>query len=72
MIFTVLLVPPLLLCAMLALGRYEERMLDPREAEPEPLGRHLRSVLDPALEPELPPVAPAYTPARSHHGRHAA
>ncbi|SFK20722.1 hypothetical protein [Streptomyces pini] len=41
-------IPPLLLCVMLALGRYEERMLG--EAGPEPAEapseRHLRAVPD--------------------------
>ncbi|MDH2409423.1 hypothetical protein ACG5V6_01785 [Streptomyces chitinivorans] len=41
-------IPPLLLCVMLALGRYEERMLgevDPEPAET-PRERHLRAVPD--------------------------
>ncbi|MET9429177.1 MULTISPECIES: hypothetical protein [unclassified Streptomyces] len=37
MIFIALLIPPLLLCAMLALGRYEERLLrGPDTASPPP------------------------------------
>ncbi|MGG8408963.1 hypothetical protein ACM614_21405 [Streptomyces sp. 12297] len=36
MIFAVLLVPPLLLCAVLALGRYEEYMFTPHEQDAAP------------------------------------
>jgi hypothetical protein len=63
---TAFVLPPLLLCIMLALGRYEERMLG--EAGPEsgagtePSGRtsgerHLRAV------PDLPPHAPSESTA---------
>ncbi|CAL9605926.1 hypothetical protein SUDANB106_05542 [Streptomyces sp. enrichment culture] len=56
MAVTAFVIPPLLLCVMLALGRYEERMLG--EADPEPAAepareRHLRAVPDlPAHKPE--------------------
>ncbi|MET9604847.1 hypothetical protein ABZZ17_07230 [Streptomyces sp. NPDC006512] len=36
MIFALLLVPPFLLCAVLALGRYEEYMFTPHEEDPAP------------------------------------
>ncbi|GGZ64471.1 hypothetical protein [Streptomyces subrutilus] len=63
MIFTVLLVPPLLLCVMLALGRYEEHMLDPDRLADSAPQRHLNPV--PETDPELPPApAPAPAPAR--------
>ncbi|MFD3546968.1 hypothetical protein ACFWUW_15395 [Streptomyces sp. NPDC058655] len=66
MIFTVLLVPPFLLCVLLALGSYEEHMLDSRDADAEPGGRHLRAV--PASGGRHATAAPR----RARHGRHAA
>lgn len=67
MIFTVLLVPPLLLCVMLALGRYEEHMLDPDRLQPAPPRRHLKpvpeaeaaTVVETAPAPPVAPVAPS-------------
>ncbi|MFD3935276.1 hypothetical protein ACFWSF_11670 [Streptomyces sp. NPDC058611] len=66
MIFTVLLVPPLLLCVMLALGRYEEHMFDPDRLQPAPPLRHLTPVPEAETEtagetapaPPAPPAAP--------------
>lgn len=62
-IFTVLLVPPLLLCVMLALGRYEEHMFDPERMQPATPRRHLNPVpeaeAEAAVEPaSAPPAAP--------------
>ncbi|MFD3778823.1 hypothetical protein [Streptomyces sp. NPDC058612] len=57
MIFTVLLVPPLLLCVMLALGRYEEHMFDPDRLRPTTPRRHLTPV--PEAEAEATPAPPA-------------
>ncbi|MFH0240989.1 hypothetical protein ACGRHY_00780 [Streptomyces sp. HK10] len=55
MAVTAFVIPPLLLCVMLALGRYEERMLgeaDPELAAGAPRERHLRAVPDfPEREP---------------------
>ncbi|MFE3610341.1 hypothetical protein [Streptomyces goshikiensis] len=51
MLFLALLVPPLLMCAALGLGRYEERVLGPVESAPDPArrsGRHLHAVPAPA------------------------
>ncbi|MBN3932836.1 hypothetical protein IQ279_25030 [Streptomyces verrucosisporus] len=59
MAVTAFVIPPLLLCVMLALGRYEERMLG--EAGPEPAKapreRHLRAV------PDLPAGGPSRSAA---------
>ncbi|MGW5848916.1 hypothetical protein ACWFQ8_13360 [Streptomyces sp. NPDC055254] len=64
MIFTVLLVPPLLLCAVLALGRYEERIFGaPTEPEEAPVVGHLHAL--PEGAPADPP-APPY-PANAPH-----
>ncbi|MFJ9339176.1 hypothetical protein ACIRP0_07760 [Streptomyces sp. NPDC101733] len=69
MLLTAFLLPPLLLCAVLALGRYEEFLLGPRgENGAEPVaGRHLRAVPD--LEVGSEPVP---THRRTHGRRHAA
>ncbi|MFD3542353.1 hypothetical protein ACFWUQ_23085 [Streptomyces sp. NPDC058662] len=65
MIFTVLLVPPFLLCAVLALGRYEERIFaDPGEPEPAPVLGTLHALPESAPG-DLPP-APPY-PANTPH-----
>ncbi|MEW2576242.1 hypothetical protein [Streptomyces syringium] len=76
MLAVALLLPPLLLCGVLALGRYEERLLrGPAPAPPAPSGRHLRAVPD-LLSPEPPAPAPEETPADRRtgagRGRHAA
>lgn len=59
-----LVIPPLLLCALLALGRYEERMLGAPAADGEAAparrkrrGRHLRAVPDSPAE--VPPPGTA-------------
>lgn len=62
--FAVLLVPPFLLCALLALDRYEERMLDPRV--PAPRRRHLRALAGTGGRHAAEPAR------RTRHGRHAA
>lgn len=76
MLAVALLLPPLLLCGVLALGRYEERLLrGPAPAPHAPAGRHLRAV------PDLPSPEPPETPAEqtpadrrtgAGRGRHAA
>ncbi|MEU1372072.1 hypothetical protein ABZ442_00220 [Streptomyces triculaminicus] len=66
MVAVALLMPPLLLCLVLALGRYEECLLKSGSAEQprqEPPGRPLRAVPDP------PSYEPAPVPGG---GRHAA
>ncbi|MFD3806886.1 hypothetical protein ACFWSF_34035 [Streptomyces sp. NPDC058611] len=62
--FAVLLVPPFLLCALLALDRYEERMLDARD--PAPRRRHLRALAGSGGRHAAGPAR------RGRHGRHAA
>ncbi|MCY0944349.1 hypothetical protein [Streptomyces antarcticus] len=66
MIFAVLLVPPFLLCVLLALDRYEERMFDPRGAGSAPRRRHLRAL------PASGGRHAAEPARRGRHGRHAA
>ncbi|MCI0383094.1 hypothetical protein [Streptomyces sp. CNQ085] len=58
MAVTAFVIPPLLLCVMLALGRYEERMLGEAFQEP---------VAEPSRERRLRavPDLPAHEPARS-------
>ncbi|WP_171169099.1 hypothetical protein [Streptomyces sp. I05A-00742] len=73
MVFTALLIPPLLLGLIFALAGYEDRMLgeapEPDQA-PLPSERHLRVVPDlPADEPRLPDASPR---RGGHRGRHAA
>ncbi|MGV9566589.1 hypothetical protein [Streptomyces sp. NPDC003480] len=73
MIAVSLLMPASMLCLLLALGRYEERMLGPGDAEEAPAasdGRRLRAVPDPssptapgaaaepAVRPRTGPIAP--------------
>ncbi|WP_328923383.1 hypothetical protein OG429_01115 [Streptomyces sp. NBC_00190] len=74
MILTAFLIPPLILCAVLALGRYEEALLDPH-SEPapganRPPGRHLRAV--PAPEAHGAPAGPKHAHHRRPGRRHAA
>ncbi|MGY1455756.1 hypothetical protein [Streptomyces sp. SS8] len=60
MAVTAFVIPPLLLCVMLALGRYEERMLGeagPESAAEAPGERHLRAV------PDLPADGPSRSAA---------
>ncbi|MFG2710939.1 hypothetical protein ACGFX2_10240 [Streptomyces goshikiensis] len=66
MLFLALLIPPLLMCAVLGLGRYEERVLGPLESTPDPArqtARHLHAVPDPTSAPGE---------SRGRHRRHAA
>ncbi|WP_367139313.1 MULTISPECIES: hypothetical protein [Streptomyces] len=81
MVAVALLLPPLMLCVVLALGRYEERMLNGPAAErPEQTRRRLRAV--PELTGEesgsrqepVPPAgrAPSAGPFARGRGRHAA
>nr|WSX53863.1 hypothetical protein OG409_36050 [Streptomyces sp. NBC_00974] len=68
-ILTAFLVPPLILCAVLALGRYEEFLLDP-DVEPAPAaerasGRHLRALPD----IETPEAGPGRKPRPGHRKR---
>ncbi|MFE3995890.1 hypothetical protein ACFXPW_29945 [Streptomyces goshikiensis] len=84
MLFLALLVPPLLMCAALGLGRYEERMLGPVESAPDPArqsGRHLHAVPAPARAPAPAPApdentsasgAPERERPRGRHRRRAA
>ncbi|MEV6778310.1 hypothetical protein [Streptomyces syringium] len=79
MLAVALLLPPLLLCGVLALGRYEERLLRGSAPQPHaPAGRHLRAVPDlPSPEPPALPVPPPEEPqadrrALAGRGRHAA
>ncbi|MEU1593167.1 hypothetical protein ABZ468_09945 [Streptomyces sp. NPDC005708] len=64
MIIAALLIPVSMLCLVLALGRYEERMLGPGST-PEPKGarhaRTLRAVPDPS--PDAGPQVPTGTVA---------
>ncbi|WP_327167440.1 hypothetical protein [Streptomyces subrutilus] len=69
MIVTVLLVPPLLLCAVLALGRYEEHMLAPHEERPAQRGRHLTAVPD--APDRQGPAGREGPETRARHGRRA-
>ncbi|MFD3722067.1 hypothetical protein [Streptomyces sp. NPDC058674] len=71
MIFTMLLVPPLLLCLMLALGRYEEHMLDPRRLERQAPQRHLSPVPEPEAEQQAE-AAPDFPGAPAHPDSQAA
>ncbi|WP_338932693.1 hypothetical protein WEB32_30165 [Streptomyces netropsis] len=71
MVAVALLLPPLLLCGVLALGRYEERLLrgpaPPPHAAP---GRHLRAVPDvPAHVPPAPLPEGARNDRRTGEGR---
>ncbi|MFE6267535.1 hypothetical protein ACFVQ9_01975 [Streptomyces goshikiensis] len=71
MLFLALLVPPLLMCAALGLGRYEERILGPAESAPDPArqsGRHLHAV--PAPGPDEDASAPGAPERESPRGRH--
>ncbi len=61
MALVAVLLPPILLGALLALGWYEELMLGP----PRRRGRHLRLVPDPVEEPRRTSPAEA-APARRH------
>ncbi|MFE4209320.1 hypothetical protein ACFRSX_35220 [Streptomyces goshikiensis] len=74
MLFLALLVPPLLMCAALGLGRYEERILGPAESAPDPArqsGRHLHAV--PAPDEDAPSSgAPERESPRGRHRRRAA
>ncbi|MFI5621595.1 hypothetical protein [Streptomyces sp. NPDC051567] len=75
-IFIVILVPPLLLCAVLALGRYEEHIFGPRTPEPAhrraPLPEHLRPVPGTGRR-HAPPTLTGPVPAhRRRPGRRAA
>lgn len=76
MLAVALLLPPLLLCGVLALGRYEERLLRGPVPRPHaPAGRHLRAVPDlPSPEPPAPPSeeTPADHRTGAGRGRHAA
>ncbi|OKI61741.1 hypothetical protein [Streptomyces sp. MJM1172] len=76
MLFLALLVPPLLMCAALGLGRYEERMLGPVESAPDPArqsGRHLHAVPAPAPDEDASaPGAPERERQRGRHRRRAA
>ncbi|MGX1708000.1 hypothetical protein ACWIFI_01590 [Streptomyces albidoflavus] len=60
MALVAVLLPPVLLGALLALGWYEELMLGP----PRHRGRHLRLVPDPVDEPA--PAAAEAAPVRRH------
>ncbi|MGW2599896.1 hypothetical protein [Streptomyces klenkii] len=85
MVAVALLLPPLMLCVVLALGRYEERMLSGPAAErPERTRRRLRAVpeltgeesgsrQEPVPAP-VPPAgrAPSAGPFARGRGRHAA
>ncbi|MFI5638799.1 hypothetical protein ACIA8H_15410 [Streptomyces goshikiensis] len=71
MLFLALLVPPLLMCAALGLGRYEERVLGPVESAPAPgrqAGGHLRAV--PAPPPDEDASASGAAERERHRGRH--
>ncbi|MFE2925033.1 hypothetical protein [Streptomyces goshikiensis] len=76
MLFLALLVPPLLMCAALGLGRYEERVLGPVESAPDPArrsGRHLHAVPAPApYEDASASGAPGRERPRGRHRRRAA
>ncbi|MFD4132747.1 hypothetical protein [Streptomyces goshikiensis] len=83
MLFLALLVPPLLMCALLGLGRYEERVLGPLESAPDPAGqttRRLYAVPDPTSDAGAPAShastsgapAPGESRSRGRHRRHAA
>ncbi|MYW60171.1 MULTISPECIES: hypothetical protein [unclassified Streptomyces] len=61
MALVAVLLPPVLLGALLALGWYEELMLGP----PRRRGRHLRVVPDPVDEP-APAAAAEAAPVRRH------
>jgi hypothetical protein len=61
-IFTVLLMPPLLLCALLALGRYEEHVFRPEDPKPDPHRAHLRAVPATKVRP-APTTTPPQDPA---------
>ncbi|MGX8909623.1 hypothetical protein ACR820_31060 [Streptomyces netropsis] len=76
MLAVALLLPPLLLCGVLALGRYEERLLRGPAPQPHaPAGRHLRAVPD-LLSPETPAPSSVETQddrrTGAGRGRHAA
>ncbi|MEU1817029.1 hypothetical protein ABZ543_17800 [Streptomyces roseifaciens] len=75
MVAVALLLPPFLLCLVLALGRYEERLLSsPVPGHPVRTQRPLRAVPDlPRTEP-APPVegAPPVNPVAEDSGRQAA
>ncbi|MFF7024654.1 hypothetical protein ACFY97_27065 [Streptomyces klenkii] len=80
MVAVALLLPPLMLCVVLALGRYEERMLSGPATERPEQTRRLRAVPDltgeePGSRQEpVPPAgrAPSAGPFARGRGRHAA
>ncbi|MFI5688967.1 hypothetical protein [Streptomyces sp. NPDC051636] len=64
MVFTAILLPPGLMCLLLALGRYEEWLF--RQPAPVRPARHARSRRHLSLVPSPGPRAPAH---RSESGR---
>lgn len=73
MLAVALLLPPLLLCGILALGRYEERLLRGPAPQPHaPAGRHLRAVPDLPSPPATPEETPIDRRTGAGRGRHAA
>ncbi|MFF7727066.1 hypothetical protein [Streptomyces sp. NPDC008001] len=75
MVAVALLLPPLMLCAVLALGRYEERLLSGPEADRRAQHRRaLRAVPDLPSEETAPQARRASPAGRTTRGggRHAA
>ncbi|MFI9206000.1 hypothetical protein [Streptomyces sp. NPDC053048] len=69
MVAVALLMPPLLLCLVLALGRYEERVLKNVHVRPDAQPRHALPPSRLRAVPDLPTREP---PADEPSGRHAA
>ncbi|MDJ0384797.1 hypothetical protein [Streptomyces sp. G-G2] len=73
MLFLALLIPPLLMCSVLGLAHYEERMLGPARTTPPPApaARHLHAVPEPVPEHGAP-AGPKHVLRHGKHRRHAA